>query len=265
MSPKSGRFLGRDPIGYEDGASLYRAYFVAIGVDPLGLNCWGLSGTPPFIPGAGGLGGATTSNGQVGFLGWEYTLTLTISGEICKKDCGCGKTVEDMRASVEVTAKGELFATTYGGSYGNQYFQLTYWAGLKVSGGIIGSGSLMFYTDNCNCPGKTLGGGCFEVGGTVSISGGGEGNVRIKLPWWAGAINPVGDARMSLYIQGRVNVTFRRCYECSCHKECVWKDRFCVSGSVTANAQVAVDIGKRIISTSASWTILKGETCTDLN
>ena len=35
--PLSGRFCSRDPIGYTDGNSLYRAYFHILGVDPSGL------------------------------------------------------------------------------------------------------------------------------------------------------------------------------------------------------------------------------------
>ncbi len=34
-----GRFLSRDPAGYVDGMSLYRAYFVAGGTDPSGKKC----------------------------------------------------------------------------------------------------------------------------------------------------------------------------------------------------------------------------------
>jgi RHS repeat-associated protein len=36
-SPELGRFIGRDPIGYHDGMSLYQAYFAVNGVDPSGL------------------------------------------------------------------------------------------------------------------------------------------------------------------------------------------------------------------------------------
>ena len=36
--PVSGRFVSRDPIGYVDGFSLYRSYFVPHGVDPTGLD-----------------------------------------------------------------------------------------------------------------------------------------------------------------------------------------------------------------------------------
>jgi len=35
-----GRFVGRDPLGYVDGMSLYGGYFVPGGVDPSGLEGW---------------------------------------------------------------------------------------------------------------------------------------------------------------------------------------------------------------------------------
>jgi len=37
-SPELGRFVGRDPIGYGDGPSLYRAYFINQGTDEFGLG-----------------------------------------------------------------------------------------------------------------------------------------------------------------------------------------------------------------------------------
>ena len=36
-SPRDGRFVSRDPLGYVDGTSLYRAYFAVVGTDPYGL------------------------------------------------------------------------------------------------------------------------------------------------------------------------------------------------------------------------------------
>jgi hypothetical protein len=39
MSPSAGRFLGRDPIGYEDGMSLYRSKLGLRFLDPNGLQC----------------------------------------------------------------------------------------------------------------------------------------------------------------------------------------------------------------------------------
>ena len=42
-----GRFISRDPLGFVDGFSLYRAYFVPVGVDPWGLQ----EPTVPLPPG----------------------------------------------------------------------------------------------------------------------------------------------------------------------------------------------------------------------
>ena len=39
-----GRFISRDPLGFVDGMSLYRAYFVPGGLDPSGLDCIGCKG-----------------------------------------------------------------------------------------------------------------------------------------------------------------------------------------------------------------------------
>jgi RHS repeat-associated protein len=39
LCARVGTFLGRDPVGYVDGDSLYRVYFGMSGVDPYGLHC----------------------------------------------------------------------------------------------------------------------------------------------------------------------------------------------------------------------------------
>lgn len=41
-----GRFVGRDPAGYAEGYSLYAAYFAPGGVDPFGLDQYGLRWSP---------------------------------------------------------------------------------------------------------------------------------------------------------------------------------------------------------------------------
>jgi len=48
MSPKTGRFLTRDPIGYWDGLSLFSTYFVLIGTDPSGMYENGKG--PKYVP-----------------------------------------------------------------------------------------------------------------------------------------------------------------------------------------------------------------------
>ena len=42
--PDTGEFISRDPLGYVDGMSLYRGYFVPGAVDPLGLQQGGFPG-----------------------------------------------------------------------------------------------------------------------------------------------------------------------------------------------------------------------------
>ena len=44
-SPQLGQFISRDPLGYVDGMSQYRAYFVLGGLDPMGTDLVGL-GSP---------------------------------------------------------------------------------------------------------------------------------------------------------------------------------------------------------------------------
>ena len=58
--PQTGEFISRDPLGYVDGMSQYRAYFVPGGVDPLGKHVvksswentantnWKLNSSQPF-------------------------------------------------------------------------------------------------------------------------------------------------------------------------------------------------------------------------
>jgi RHS repeat-associated protein len=47
MSPLAGRFLGRDPIGYWDGLSLYRSYIEGSNLDPLGYAILDAEPTDP--------------------------------------------------------------------------------------------------------------------------------------------------------------------------------------------------------------------------
>jgi len=42
MSPSAGRFITRDPIGYVDGPSLFRAFFIMDATDPRGQNASGI-------------------------------------------------------------------------------------------------------------------------------------------------------------------------------------------------------------------------------
>jgi RHS repeat-associated protein len=62
MSPNSGRFLGRDPIGYWDGFNSYRPYFHFNDVDPSGLH----RGATPPRTGGGRVGGRNGGGGREG-------------------------------------------------------------------------------------------------------------------------------------------------------------------------------------------------------
>jgi RHS repeat-associated protein len=53
--PALGRFISRDPLGFVDGMSLYRGYFVPEGVDPSGSFYGRYCG--PFNKGGGGIPG----------------------------------------------------------------------------------------------------------------------------------------------------------------------------------------------------------------
>jgi len=64
-----GRFIGRDPIGYVDGMSLYRGYFVPRGVDPTGNGYWECVGIT---------------------LAAEAALGLCVGGNVCFA-IACGK------------------------------------------------------------------------------------------------------------------------------------------------------------------------------
>lgn len=70
-----GRFVSRDPIGYEDGWLLYRAYFVMLGMDPSGNGFFG-----GVIGGIGGAIGGTVGGGVVGgIVGGGIAIILVIT------------------------------------------------------------------------------------------------------------------------------------------------------------------------------------------
>jgi hypothetical protein len=90
MSPKTGRFLTRDPIGYADGSLLYCAYFANESTDPYGMQKVGGGGKkpdpqPPKKPDPPDFGKCQWSeNGNVKYLTFEYECSYTI-WKPCKK------------------------------------------------------------------------------------------------------------------------------------------------------------------------------------
>ncbi|MCA9140588.1 MAG: RHS repeat-associated core domain-containing protein, partial [Planctomycetales bacterium] len=67
-----GRFLGRDPIHYKDGLSIYRAYFVEAGVDPSGLEVSVIGISPE------GHHIISLGNGQCGYRDDEQQATVIV-------------------------------------------------------------------------------------------------------------------------------------------------------------------------------------------
>jgi RHS repeat-associated protein len=136
MSPIAGRFLGRDPIGYEDGASLYYSYFAVQYVDPFGLdkklppNNFPDPPHPklpaPPAPNGGGLmpgqsnctvisrspfsnGGYFHKQFFIGivpvFFQWGYQLAGSIEVEDCKRCCSDFRQVNDRRTTANITGE----------------------------------------------------------------------------------------------------------------------------------------------------------------
>ena len=65
-SPQLGQFISRDPLGYVDGMSQYRAYFVPNGMDPRGMDwVWpwdpNATWTPAFAEAATDIAGSTVT------------------------------------------------------------------------------------------------------------------------------------------------------------------------------------------------------------
>ena len=87
MSPLAGRFLGRDPIGYEDGGNLYCAVFsMRKSLDPTGTHTW-----PVFVHPLTAPRGVPWSDGKCDDpLAYACTQAhFRIKGCECKK-CKCG-------------------------------------------------------------------------------------------------------------------------------------------------------------------------------
>jgi hypothetical protein len=256
----------KDPIGFPDGPSSYRAYFVGKAMDPLGTICTSFNSAIPGMPEmpGSGLGTFRGGKGQIGPIGWDIDADSRVFGKACDAECDCNKNTIDYEVGVEISIRGELFVASYGGSYEDPFIRASYWLGGKVSGGIFGSATCSYRTDNCNCPGAWLGSCCYEIGGTVAASLGGEGSFSIKKPWWVPLPNPLKNARMSLYGEARGYMTYKVCNTCSCEGGCKRTGQMCLRGELTLNASVIGNIGNKVVTHSASWTVMSGETCTNL-
>ncbi len=76
--PNTGEFISRDPLGYVDGMSLYRSYFVPGAMDPSGLGFW--SGVGNFVAGAAvGVGTAVVAVGAVAAIAVVSPVAGTVA------------------------------------------------------------------------------------------------------------------------------------------------------------------------------------------
>ena len=253
-----GRFCSVDPMGYEDGLSMY--LFVrnspSMNVDPTGLFCVGASVSPPGLPGMGGMG-------KIGPIGWDIDISATLDMQTCDKVCPCGgphsgKTVSDESLGVSISARGEVFGSTYGGAVSDKLsggaLYGHWWAGIKVSGGFSGSASGEMFTDRCNDRGLN-GRVCLSAGGTFAVAGGGEAVVNVKT--W----RKIHHWRLAAYVEGRLNLNYKTCYTCI-DDDCSWEaGQFCVQGRVDVNLQVFGWIKNRWISSGVKINVWSGETC----
>jgi RHS repeat-associated protein len=103
MSSLAGRFLGRDPIGYEDGLSTYTFVLNSPldASDPSGLiklsDCYAYSEKEVFkLPPA-----------SIWRFEFEAAFEMLLSGQLCRKDCGEGCQY-DRAAYISGTLSGKL-------------------------------------------------------------------------------------------------------------------------------------------------------------
>ena len=81
--PELGRFINRDPLGYVDGMSLYRGYFVPSGVDPTG-EFWSVLVTVAFAA----VDTYDYATGKIG--GAEYAGRMALNGAALAADAMTG-------------------------------------------------------------------------------------------------------------------------------------------------------------------------------
>jgi RHS repeat-associated protein len=136
MSPIAGRFLGRDPIGYEDGLNTYTMMLNSPldGSDPFGWMklCQSYSEKEVF----------KTPPMKVWKFELEASFELMMTGQRCKKECGC-----DFAAVISGTISGKMkFKLSGPGAISAFGVPITFkWYG-GAEGGVYGS----FYHDFCD-------------------------------------------------------------------------------------------------------------------
>jgi hypothetical protein len=208
MSPLAGRFLGRDPIGYEDGMSLYENYFALNALDPNGLtklpippnagtyDCSTVSSSMriklhDFFPTSTFKGGLITVRGSLG-------IEFQIAHKTCKKKC-C-----DVKNYTEVTGSGGANGRITATLGVDEEFNAGNW-GFKVWGGVRfelhATGSIygLYYNDECS--GMVEGRLCWGIDFRATVRGGVESKIKYRnFEWDLAAAEIAGTC--NLRIQG---------------------------------------------------------------
>jgi hypothetical protein len=120
MSGLSGRFLSRDPIGFEDGWSLYSDFFYLSGTDPDGESVHSCSSSegkfeqslkdnsPKGTTGFPGLTEKLSKLLKVSGLSvyWDFQVSGYIRRKDCTEDCDCG--LSATYSQIDAGAKGTI-------------------------------------------------------------------------------------------------------------------------------------------------------------
>ncbi|MCU0720107.1 MAG: RHS repeat-associated core domain-containing protein [Pirellula sp.] len=116
MSPLAGRFLGRDPIGYEDGWNLNAFEVGLTSTDPEGLSAHScLTTRISFAPGvrdpdrSGEMEfsklakriGSILKIADLGFY-WNFQVDFDITHKNCLEDCSCGHPIPFRESKIEL-------------------------------------------------------------------------------------------------------------------------------------------------------------------
>jgi RHS repeat-associated protein len=237
--PAQGRFGSSDLIGYADSDNLYEYVHSrptrltdALGLACTGETCAALQWKPISL----------STEGSIGPISWSASVEVEFSGEVCIRCCPEGTPractwVHDEKVTVTVTASASASASTYGGSVG----PFSYWAGIKVSVSVEGTGTGTLKSDRCNNI-DLCGTICVHAKGEIKVSGG----AGVSVDTWFGTVELGAD------ITGTGTVTVDKCLECC--PACAWKPgELCLSASV--------DINVHAIIVSGTWNIWSGSKC----
>lgn len=216
--PIDGRWISRDRIEERGGINLYST----VENDP--INRWDVLGLTCVSVGVET--SKTQSEYQFGPIGFEFSLEFKLETKACNKCCAegtanAGTEITDTSINGEISASMTLSASSFGGGIKIGKYGIKWWAGIKVEGGLSGSGSGELTTDKCNNKGL-VGSICISLTGSLTVSGGA--GATIKVGWFS--------LEVEAKISGIVELSLSKCYVCK-DDACEWeKTQLCVSGRI---------------------------------